>query len=124
MLDRPALPADGRPRYVLDIEPVSRTVTVGPRDALDVREIVAERPVWTGCEPLPGPRGFTAHHGPTGDDGRCAFRYIKDVCLFIMNFDLAGGGAPVSMIKAVVPASSRSKPVCGMLAIGVPWVSS
>ena len=43
---------DGRPRYVLDIEPVSGTVTVGPAEALDVREIIAERPVWTGCPPL------------------------------------------------------------------------
>ncbi len=54
---RVGVPAgDGRPRYVLDIEPVSRTVTVGPREALEVREIVAERPVWTGCEPPSGPR--------------------------------------------------------------------
>src|SRR6202167_4572723 len=29
---------DGKPRYVLDIEPVSGTVTVGPRERLDVRE--------------------------------------------------------------------------------------
>jgi tRNA-uridine 2-sulfurtransferase len=43
-IGRPA--ADGRPRYVLDISPVSNTVTVGPREALDVEEIVAERPVW------------------------------------------------------------------------------
>jgi tRNA-specific 2-thiouridylase len=42
---------DGRPRYVLDIQPASRTVTVGPRESLDVRGIVAQRPVWTGCEP-------------------------------------------------------------------------
>ena len=48
-LDRPA--PDGRPRYVLSIEPVSNTVTVGPADALGVREITAIRPVWTGCEP-------------------------------------------------------------------------
>ncbi len=54
---RVGVPAtDGQPRYVLDIEPVSRTVTVGPREALDVHEIVAERTVWTGCEPLPAPR--------------------------------------------------------------------
>src|SRR3954451_18788697 len=33
-IGRPA--PDGRPRYVLDIEPVSGTVTVGPREALDV----------------------------------------------------------------------------------------
>ncbi len=48
--------ADGRPRYVLDIEPASGTVTVGPAESLDVTEIRAERPVWTGCEPPAGPR--------------------------------------------------------------------
>ena len=46
---------DGRPRYVLDIEPVSNTVTVGPAEALDVLDIDAERAVWTGREPPPGP---------------------------------------------------------------------
>ena len=39
-------------RYVLSIEPVTRTVTVGPASGLDVREITAERAVWTGC-PVP-----------------------------------------------------------------------
>ncbi len=48
-LDRPS--PDGRPRYVLSIEPVSNTVTVGPAAALGVREITAIRPVWTGIEP-------------------------------------------------------------------------
>jgi tRNA-specific 2-thiouridylase len=52
-LDQPA--ADGRPRYVLGIEPVSRTVTVGPAEGLDVREIEAARPVWSGCAPPAGP---------------------------------------------------------------------
>jgi tRNA-specific 2-thiouridylase len=42
---------DGKPRYVLDIEPVTRTVTVGPAEGLDVTEITATRPVWTGCPP-------------------------------------------------------------------------
>jgi tRNA-specific 2-thiouridylase len=52
---RIATPApDGRPRYVLDIEPASGTVTVGPADALDVLDIEAERPVWTGCPPPDG----------------------------------------------------------------------
>jgi tRNA-specific 2-thiouridylase len=46
---------DGKPRYVLSIEPVSRTVTVGPASGLEVTEISAERPVWTGCEPLAAP---------------------------------------------------------------------
>ncbi len=52
-IDRPA--ADGRPRFVLSIEPVSRTVTVGPAEALDVLEIEATRPVWSGCAPPAGP---------------------------------------------------------------------
>jgi tRNA-specific 2-thiouridylase len=52
-LDHPA--ADGRPRYVLSIEPVANTVTVGPAEALGVREITAIRPVWTGCEPPVSP---------------------------------------------------------------------
>jgi tRNA-uridine 2-sulfurtransferase len=52
-IGRPA--PDGQPRYVLDIEPASRTVTVGPAAALDVHEIIAERPVWSGCRPPGGP---------------------------------------------------------------------
>ena len=47
---------DGNPRYVLDIEPVTRTVTVGPAEGLDVAEITATRPVWTGCPPPGTPR--------------------------------------------------------------------
>ncbi len=65
-LGRPA--PDGRPRYVLDIAPVSNTVTVGPAELLDVVEVVGDRPVWTIGEP-PGPSfGCTAQlraHGAT-----------------------------------------------------------
>ncbi len=50
-VDQPA--RDGRPRYVLDISPAERTVVVGPAGALDVDQITAIRPVWTGCEPSP-----------------------------------------------------------------------
>ena len=52
-IGRPA--PDGRPRYVLDIEPVTRTVTVGPAESLDVTVIEADRPVWTGCPPPAAP---------------------------------------------------------------------
>lgn len=46
--------ADGRPRYVLAVEPVSRTVSVGPAEALDTYRLEARRPVWTAAElPLP-----------------------------------------------------------------------
>jgi tRNA-uridine 2-sulfurtransferase len=46
---------DGRPRYVLEIKPVSNTVTVGPAEALDVHDIDAERAVWSGCLPPAAP---------------------------------------------------------------------
>ena len=45
--------ADGRPRYVLSVEPVSRTVTVGPGEALDVHEVRADRPLWLVPSALP-----------------------------------------------------------------------
>ncbi len=48
---------DGRPRYVLDIEPVSNTVIVGPAEALGVTDIEAGRPVWSGCVPPAAPVG-------------------------------------------------------------------
>ena len=41
---------------MLDIEPVTRTVTVGPAEGLDVIEITATRRVWTGCAPPDEPR--------------------------------------------------------------------
>ncbi|MVA76000.1 tRNA 2-thiouridine(34) synthase MnmA [Auraticoccus sp. F435] len=43
---------DGRPRFVLDISPAERTVTVGPREALEVRELEGIRPGWTGQAPV------------------------------------------------------------------------
>jgi len=51
-LGRPA--ADGRPRYVLSIEPVNNRLVVGPADELEVGGIVGERPVWFGAPPAPG----------------------------------------------------------------------
>jgi tRNA-uridine 2-sulfurtransferase len=46
-LSRPA--PDGRPRYVLGIEPVSRRVSLGPAEALDVHALSAAAPVWHGA---------------------------------------------------------------------------
>jgi tRNA-specific 2-thiouridylase len=80
---------DGRPRYVLDIEPVSGTVTVGPREALAVAGLECIRPLWCGTPPaaplectvqlrahgeehravvVPGPDGFavTLHDPASG----------------------------------------------------------
>ena len=54
-IGRPA--PDGKPRFVLDIEPVSGTVTVGPRERLAVHSLRAIRPRWCGAVPgvLEGP---------------------------------------------------------------------
>ena len=48
-VDAPA--PDGRPRYVLDIEPVSGTVTVGPHDALAVDVVDGVLARWCGPAP-------------------------------------------------------------------------
>jgi tRNA-uridine 2-sulfurtransferase len=44
---------DGRPRYVLSVEPVSRTVTVGPAEALDISTVRTAAPVWSSPRALP-----------------------------------------------------------------------
>ncbi len=58
---------DGRPRYVLDIEPVSNTVTVGPAEALGVTGIEAGPPVWSGCLPPVAPIDCTVQLRAHGD---------------------------------------------------------
>ena len=63
--------ADGRRRYVLDIEPVTRTVTVGPADGLDTTEIAASRPVWTGCPPPVVPRDCLVQLRAHGEPHAC-----------------------------------------------------
>jgi tRNA-specific 2-thiouridylase len=42
---------DGKPRFVLDIEPVSGTVTVGPRERLAVHRLSGIKPRWCGTVP-------------------------------------------------------------------------
>lgn len=64
-LGRPA--PDGRPRYVLSIEPVANRVVVGPADALAVGAVEADAPVWFGTPPGPGARAVAqvrAHGEP------------------------------------------------------------
>ena len=68
--------ADGKPRFVLDIEPVSGTVTVGPHERLAVSRLSGIKPRWCGTVPrrLEGTVQLRAHGGEhravvaTGDD--------------------------------------------------------
>ncbi|MCU1678880.1 MAG: mnmA [Frankiales bacterium] len=61
---------DGRPRYVLSIEPVSRNVTVGPAEMLDLSALSGDRIRWCG----PAGTAFAAdvqvraHGATTGGD--------------------------------------------------------
>nr|WP_245935297.1 tRNA 2-thiouridine(34) synthase MnmA [Acidipropionibacterium virtanenii] len=48
---------DGKPRYVLDIQPVSNTVVVGPSEDLEVHRLEAIRPVWCSGTPDDAWRG-------------------------------------------------------------------
>ncbi|OAN40843.1 tRNA 2-thiouridine(34) synthase MnmA [Microbacterium sp. H83] len=43
--------ADGKPRFVLEVRPVSNTVVVGPKEALAIREIAGARFSWAGAAP-------------------------------------------------------------------------
>jgi tRNA-specific 2-thiouridylase len=63
-LGRPA--PDGRPRYVLDISPVDRRVTVGPWESLEVDDVVAVRPRWCGAPPR-GARACQAQYRAHGE---------------------------------------------------------
>ncbi|PYD01209.1 tRNA 2-thiouridine(34) synthase MnmA [Microbacterium esteraromaticum] len=42
---------DGKPRFVLEVRPVSNTVVVGPKEALAIAEIAGERFSWAGAAP-------------------------------------------------------------------------
>src|ERR1700761_5673300 len=75
-LDRPA--PDGNPRYVLSIEPVSNTVTVGPADALDVSSITAIRPVWAVCPPLVSPTECLVQLRAHGEVHPCVAELVGD----------------------------------------------
>jgi len=43
--------ADGKPRFVLEVRPVTNTVVVGPKEALAIAEISGERHSWAGAAP-------------------------------------------------------------------------
>jgi tRNA-specific 2-thiouridylase len=56
-LRRPA--ADGRPRYVLEVQPVHHRIVVGPKEALAVSALSGERVSWCGTAPdLQSPRNI------------------------------------------------------------------
>jgi tRNA-specific 2-thiouridylase len=117
-LDRPA--EDGRPRYVLSIEPVSRTVTVGTAAELEIRDITASGPVWTGCDPLTEPRECSVqlrahgavHSGLAHQDGDDLHITLTDPArgvatgqtAVLYDGDTVLGSATITATQAAVPA--------------------
>jgi tRNA-uridine 2-sulfurtransferase len=88
-IGRPA--PDGKPRFVLDIEPVTGTVTVGPRERLAVDRLTAIKPRWCGTVPsrLEGTVQLRAH----GDEHRAVVT-TDDDAVAIELLDPAYGIAP------------------------------
>jgi tRNA-uridine 2-sulfurtransferase len=89
---------DGRPRYVLALEPVSGTVRVGSREDLAITEIVGHRPVWPSGVVLQGVTECTAQvraHGSTA----AAVAEVVDGSLMVR---LTGGLRGVAPGQAVV----------------------
>ena len=89
---------DGRPRFVLKIEPKTNTVVVGPREDLAVSTIVGERPIWCGPEAgAAESRGF-AQVRAHGEALPCTYRVEGDKVIAKLDaplFGLATGQALV-----------------------------
>src|SRR6187402_3565361 len=43
---------DGKPRFVLEVQPKTNTVVVGPKEALDIAEIAGSKFSWAGLDPV------------------------------------------------------------------------
>jgi tRNA-specific 2-thiouridylase len=91
-IGRPA--PDGKPRFVLDIEPVSGTVTVGPHERLAVYRLSGIKPRWCGTVPgrLEGPE-VTVQLRAHGAEHRAAV-LTRDEGVEIELIDPAYGIAP------------------------------
>ncbi|RLV56883.1 tRNA 2-thiouridine(34) synthase MnmA [Aeromicrobium phragmitis] len=91
---RLGVPADdGKPRFVLDIEPVSGTVTVGPREHLLVDTLECVRPLWCGASPTE-PLECTVQLRAHGAEHRARVTVLDDDRLQVALLDPADGIAP------------------------------
>jgi len=126
--------ANGRPRYVLDIEPVTRTVTVGSAEGLEVSEITAERPVWTGCPPPVLPRDCLVQLRAHGEVHACtawldgdllrirlhrpARGLAKGQAAVLYDGDMVLGSATIAGTSALVQLARLALPACPIEVIG------
>jgi tRNA-uridine 2-sulfurtransferase len=114
-MDTPA--ADGRPRYVLDIEPVTRTVTVGPAEELDVTEITATRPVWTGCPPPVIPRHCLVQLRAHGEAHACTAWLEENVLRIRLHHPVRGVAKGQAAVLYAADAALGSATISGTSAV-------
>ncbi|MGY1619910.1 tRNA 2-thiouridine(34) synthase MnmA [Geodermatophilus sp. SYSU D00691] len=106
---------DSRPRYVLGIEPVSRTVTIGTADLAGVREVRTAPPTWTGAAPVLPLRAevqLRAHGTPVA----CAVT-AADGGLLLRLDDPQRGVAPGQSAVIYEPDAERGDRVLGQGAV-------
>ncbi|MGW6005018.1 tRNA 2-thiouridine(34) synthase MnmA [Oerskovia enterophila] len=111
-LGRPA--ADGKPRYVLEVEPVSNRVVVGPAELLTVDRIVGDRSVWLADDVLAAAGWDEATSGgPDGSVPGAGPRAASD--WFEATVQVRAHGVPVpARVRAVVgPGTGASEAATG-----------
>jgi tRNA-specific 2-thiouridylase len=107
---------DQRPRYVLGIEPVSRTVTIGTADLAGIGEVHTGAPTWTGRAPeLPfaAEVQVRAHATPVA----CEVRAGDDGGLAIVLAEEQRGVAPGQSAVLYEPDAARGDRVLGQAAV-------
>ncbi|GAA1730169.1 tRNA 2-thiouridine(34) synthase MnmA [Microbacterium paludicola] len=86
---------DGKPRFVLEVRPVTNTVVVGPKEALAIGELAGARFTWAGAAPLDATTPFRcdvqvrAHADPVP-----AVAVVRDGELIVTPDDPLHGVAP------------------------------
>jgi tRNA-specific 2-thiouridylase len=107
---------DARPRYVLGIEPVSRTVTVGTAEQAGVAEVCTAPPTWTGPAPTLPLRAevqLRAHGAPVA----CEVHTGADGGLQIDLAEEQRGVAPGQSAVLYLPDAERGDRVLGQATV-------
>jgi tRNA-specific 2-thiouridylase len=103
---------DQRPRYVLGIEPVSRTVTIGTADLAGVDHVRTAAPTWTAAAPrfpLRAQVQLRAHGTPVG----CTVDAGDDGGLLVSLDEQQRGVAPGQSAVLYLPDAERGDLVLG-----------
>ncbi|MGY1812038.1 tRNA 2-thiouridine(34) synthase MnmA [Blastococcus sp. SYSU D00820] len=107
---------DQRPRYVLGIEPVSRTVTIGTADLAGVDEVRTAPPTWTAAAPaLPfaAQVQLRAHGAPVA----CEVTAGEDGGLRLLLAEVQRGVAPGQSAVLYLPDPEHGDLVLGQAAV-------